>query len=150
MMIWQKKHKKVNRRISAEQNRFQWLRPALVVKLALFAAGVGVMLWVVNLLSDPQTMPLRSVQVESEFRHVSADKIRESVARYSWQGFLRVDIEAIKTDLLENPWIASVEVDRVWPDELYVKVVEHKAFARWESGGVINESGEVFYPEEGS
>ncbi len=147
-MIWQKNHKKINRRTPVEREGRQWWKSAWIMRGGLVAIGAGIMVTAMVILSDPQTMPLRTVQVESEFHHVSADQVRQAVASYAWQGFLKIDIDTIKTDLLAKPWIASVEIERVWPDELYVKITEHKAVARWEDGGLLDEAGAHFFPEE--
>lgn len=151
-MSWRKNHKKINRRTSVEveEEKRPWLKPGWMKRGSLILVGTGALVWGGAMLSDPQTMPLRDVQVESEFRHVSAEQVRKVVANYTWQGFLKVNTDAIKMDLMEKPWIASVDIERVWPDELYVKVIEHKAVARWEGGGLLNESGEHFSPEEGT
>ncbi len=147
-MIWRKNRKKINRRTPLERERRQWLKPVWFVRGGLVVVCASIMVWGAVMLSDPGTMPLRNIQVESEFRHIDADQIRKVVAKYAWQGFLRIDTDTIKADLMAEPWIATVDIERVWPDELYVKVTEHKAIARWEGGGLIDESGEYFSPDE--
>lgn len=149
-MIWQKNHKKTNRRTPVEREKRQWLKLVWVVRGGLVAVCASLVVWAVVMLSDPKTMPLQNIQVASEFRHIDANQVRKIVATYAWQGFLKIDTDTIKKDLMAEPWIAAVDIERVWPDELYVKITEHKAMARWEGGGLINESGEYFSPEKDS
>ncbi len=147
-MSLRNKRKKTNQRNAVEREKRQWLKPGWLKRGAVFVASVSVVMWGLVMLSDPQTMPLKNIQVESEFRHIDADQIRQVVANYAEQGFLKIDTDTVKSDLMTMPWIAAVNIERVWPDELYVKVVEHKAVARWEDGGLLDESGVHFSPEE--
>ena len=147
-MSLRKNRKKTNQRNAVEREKRQWLKPGWFKRGSIFVVGASVVVWGLVVLSDPQTMPLKNIQVESEFRHVDADQIREIVANYVEQGFLKIDTDTVKNDLMAMPWVAAVDIERVWPDELYVKVVEYKAIARWEDGGLLDESGVLFSPEE--
>jgi cell division protein FtsQ len=39
-------------------------------------------------------------------------------------------------------------VRRVWPNSLSINIVEQQALARWSAGGLVNNNGEWFKPEE--
>lgn len=106
------------------------------------AAGFGVMR-----LLDPQTLPLRRLEVAGEFRQISAEQVREVVAPYALPGFFALDVAALKGALTDMPWVHDVSVRREWPDTLHVTVYEQVALARWGDDAVINELGKLFYPE---
>ncbi len=111
-----------------------------VVLLALLAWG-GWLVW------DPQTFPLRTLRLTTPVVHVTQQELRDVVAPFADAGFVRIDMEALRTQLEAHPWIHRVVLKRVWPDVIEVSVAEQVAVARWAQGGLVNEEGEVFIPE---
>lgn len=133
------------RRTDGEQQNSQALRWALqgallVMLLALLAWG-GWWVW------DPQTFPLRTLRLTTPIAHVTQQELRDEIAQSASAGFLRIDMEELRTRLEAHPWIHHVVLKRVWPDVLEVSVAEQVAVARWAAGGLVNEEGEVFIPE---
>ena len=43
-------------------------------------------------------------------------------------------------------WVDKVEVKRVWPDAIDIRVGEKTAFARWGENSLITEQGVIFSP----
>jgi cell division protein FtsQ len=85
---------------------------------------------------DPNNMPLRSVQVEGEFRKLSAEHLQHAVANAVRGGFFTVNVDAVRRAAESLPWVASARVRRVWPDALQLHVVEQRAAARWGEAGL--------------
>src|SRR5690625_150160 len=112
--------------------------------LALFL--IGVVIWGGERLSDPQTLPLRKVNIEGQFTHITKQKLSEAVAPYVTGGFFTIDLEAIQTAAEELPWVARTEVRRVWPDSLQIRVEEQAPLARWGKSSLVSMRGEVFSP----
>lgn len=44
---------------------------------------------------------------------------------------------AARERLKASPWIAQATIQKLYPDQLMIKVVEREAFARWQNGGRI-------------
>ncbi|MCP3674495.1 MAG: FtsQ-type POTRA domain-containing protein [Gammaproteobacteria bacterium] len=63
-------------------------------------------------------------------------------------GFFSSDLELIEEQLEAISWLQKVELRRVWPDRLHIKIKEHKAIAHWNSGALINEYGGIFKPSD--
>ncbi len=122
-----------------------WLArlPLLLGSLVLVALIAGTLVWLFN----PQHLPLRTVRVMGTLVHVTPTEIRNAVAPYAKQGFLGIDIAAVRGALEQVPWIYSAQVTRSWPDALQVTVQEQKVLARWGAGGLVNVEGEVFRPQ---
>ncbi len=99
-------------------------------------------------LIDPQTMQIKSVQVEGMFEQVDPQDVKRVVASFSDQGFLGVDVEKVKLAIETLPWVKQASVRRVWPDALYISLAEQTAAARWGSHGLVSPSGELFFPED--
>jgi cell division protein FtsQ len=102
--------------------------------------------WGVRCLADPQTLPLREISIEGQFKHVTKKKLSEAVAAHVTGGFFSVDLEAIRAAAEELPWVARVGVRRVWPDSLQIQVKEQVPLARWGEDALVSVEGEIFTP----
>jgi cell division protein FtsQ len=117
----------------------------LVSLLAIIV--LGSIVWVMQILNDPEAFPLRSVRVEGQFNQLTAQELEKAVVLKVGKSFFNVNVEAIKEVTRELPWVASVSVRRMWPDGLRILVTEKKAFARWNKKSLVNTEGEVFTPD---
>jgi len=97
-------------------------------------------------LVDPQTLPLKQVQLEAPFEHVSKQELYELVSSQVNGGFFSVDVDGMMASLNALPWVKQAEVRRVWPDTLFVEVKEQVAVAQWRDDALVNADGELFYP----
>jgi cell division protein FtsQ len=111
---------------------------------------VALLGWGMTRLTDPASFPIRSVQIEGEFRQLKPERLQTLVARATQGGLLMVDVEAIRRSLRRDPWVKGVWVRRFWPDRLVVTVYEQRAVARWGKQGLLNEDGVLFKPAEDS
>lgn len=140
--------------ISAPQSR-DWRiktgpRLRLLGSLLLVLGVVALLGWCLALLRDPATLPISKIRVQGMFVHLDEAMLRRAVAERAGQGFFGVDIDAVKQRVEQLPWVAQASVRRIWPDTLGIKVVEQKALARWAGGGLVNEAGRIFRPQESS
>lgn len=148
-MAWFRKKPAQNRRNRPPRPRREWnwrLIGRRAVRAGIGAALVaGAGFGMVRLL-DPQTLPLRTLEVAGEFHHVAAEQVREIVAPYASHGFFAVDVAALKGALTALPWVYAVTVRRDWPQTLRVTVYEQVALARWGDAAVVNNLGKLFFP----
>jgi cell division protein FtsQ len=117
--------------------------------LALTLVG-GVTLttiWGLQLLRDPQVLPVRVVGVEGEMRFLKPGQLERAVIQAVKGSFFSVDLHRIRAKLAELAWVDSVSIRRVWPDTLRVRVVEQQPLARWGEDALLNLRGEVFRPQ---
>ncbi len=147
MKIVSRQAKKSNRRVQKQSRVRRWdLNPRLlalgVVVLLLAVAGYATWLK----LMDPQTLPLKQVQLEAPFNKISKQVLHEVLRKRISGGFFSLDVEAVTKALNALPWVNHVEVRRVWPDTLHVTVNEQVALARWRDQALVNVDGELFYP----
>ncbi len=119
-------------------------RAVLAVGIGLVVAGVLAITgqW----LSDARTLPLRAVQVEGVFEHVSAEAVRTEVASVIQGNFITVDLPRVQAAVEALPWVRYANVQRVWPDVLSVTVTEQVPLARWGRESLLNEAGLPFTP----
>lgn len=117
--------------------------------LVLGVASVALLVmagWSAQRVSDPDLLPLKSVQVEGRFDHVTSEQLKQVVAPLLTGGFFHVDVDAIQAAAGSLPWVKSASVRRVWPDTVKIKVIEQVAFARWGKTALVNEEGVLFTP----
>ncbi len=90
--------------------------------------------------------PINTVRMETPLNRVTEEEVRLLLARYTDSGFLGVDVQDLRNELEQNPWIAHATVRRVWPDVLAISITEEQPIARWGEHELLNEEGQVFAP----
>ncbi|MCK4743099.1 MAG: cell division protein FtsQ/DivIB [Sulfuriflexus sp.] len=142
-MMARKKNNKLHSERRAE-NR------AVVHFLLSGAAGVVVLalvVWGVLEVQAADTLPIRNVEVRSEFNKVTEKQIQAVIAQNELNGFFSTDVDAITNDMREIPWLETITIRRVWPDTLQLTVTEKKAIALWNDSALLAVDGTVFSPE---
>ena len=111
---------------------------------ALLIGGVGGSLgFVAWQLAQADTLPIHQVQVKGEFRYLDKADLYAAIGGQASAGFFNVDVQAIKRSAEAMPWVDSASVRRIWPDTLQVEIREQVPLARWQSGGIVNQRGEL-------
>ncbi len=140
---------KVKRKAKTERKPLPWRALALqsmpvlavALVLGLFAGG-----W--KLLDYVGSVPVSRVAVTGTLLHVDRQLLVERVRPHLHEkGFMTVDLDAIRADVMQLPWVAEVSIQRRWPDQLVIEVTEQEAIARWGKDGLLNRRGEVFRPQ---
>ncbi len=89
---------------------------------------------------------INTVRLDSPLHRLTGQEVRTLLAKYTESGFLGVDVQDLRDELEQNPWVAHATVRRVWPDVLVVSIREQQPIARWGEASLLNETGEVFTP----
>jgi len=97
-------------------------------------------------LADFFSKPISKVRIENQWQHVSERDVTAILQRYIGAGFFDFDINGASRDLEALPWVASVDVRRVWPDTLSLHLKEEMPIAKWGSEHLLNQYGELFSP----
>ncbi|MDX9873372.1 MAG: cell division protein FtsQ/DivIB [Spongiibacteraceae bacterium] len=134
---------------SAEREPFAWAllgQRLLPLAALMLIASLGYGGWL--LLDHVGSVPVSRVVFTGKLQHVDRQEMVERVQPLLvGEGFLTADIDAMRSSLLELPWVADAAVQRRWPDELVVKITEQHPVARWGEDGLLNRRGEVFRPQ---
>lgn len=91
-------------------------------------------------------VPIRYVQVEGAFQYIDKDNIQMKISPLVQAGYFSIDLQAIQQSVMSLPWAESVQVQRIWPDRLKLRIYEQKPIMRWQAHSLLNERGEVFRP----
>jgi len=127
--------------VTTVQRLSVWLLALLLLALPIVAVMHG---WI-----GSQHWPLRTLQVQGTFSHVSDEQIRQALLPYTHEGFLALRLTQVQQALEELPWVQRTQVRRQWPDTLLVTIVEHVPLAWWGNGRMVTVQGQLFPPPEG-
>jgi len=112
--------------------------------LVLFAVSVAGTIWVSMGIVAKEQWPIRWLELNGAFNRVSADQMRGSLATQLNASFFTVELQNVRAAAQRNEWVASVGVQKRWPDTVIVSVTEHVPIAHWNSGHLISSTGQVF------
>ena len=123
-----------------------WDNPRLLNGAANFLLGVAALLLAyagLQLLLRSPLLRLREIALQGPLKNVARADI-ESAVQGSGGNFFAADLGAVRSRFERVPWVRRVEVRRVWPDRIEVRLEEHVALARWSDAGLVNTFGEAF------
>lgn len=119
---------------------------AVFVLAAAALAGAG--LWA---LARAQVFDIRSIRLDGDLARNSVPTIRANALPSLAGNFFSIDLARAQRAFEQVPWVRQAVVRRVFPDQLAVRLEEHRAAALWEpaDGGdgaerLVNSHGEVF------
>lgn len=101
-----------------------------------------------NALANSAGFRITSVVVNGR-KQLSQDEVLGIGGVNGRSSLLFLDAATLRTKLKANPWIADATVQKFYPGELQIDLVERVPFALWQQGGrlsVIAEDGAVLEP----
>lgn len=123
----------------------RWIGP--LVLLAVLATGG---LWVAEPVGRWLNRPVAEVSVEGTFRYLSRGRIEHLLSAQLGEGFLQLDLAAIKAALEAEPWVNRAALTRRWPDVLQVRIIEEEPIARWGDVGFLDRGGDIIAVDDQS
>ncbi|SRR5579883_1996587 len=93
--------------------------------------------------------PIQEVKVFG-IQHADQKSLQQSLMPLVNRGFFGVDVDSIKDQLLQSPWIANAVVQRVWPNQVVITVIEKIPMARWNNSSLMSSNGDLFSPDPAS
>lgn len=124
----------------------RWARFAICVcVVGVSGYGLSLINWdaLANKIHSTTYRPLANVKIEGEFNFVSQQQLQDMLLSKLDGSFVDLDLREVKAALESNPWIDYVAIERIWPDSLKIRVVEHKPIARWNTDAYINHDGRL-------
>lgn len=119
-----------------------------ILPWALMVLAVLGALMLFKTLANSQVMPLQRLEVVGEFKYLRVAEVVKVAKPHAQKGFFAVDLQEVSDAVEKLDWVITVEVDRVWPDALRIRIVEQTAWAQWQSPagdpGLMNYDGKVF------
>jgi cell division protein FtsQ len=111
------------------------------VALTLLAAGTG---W----LARTPAFAIAAIRIEGDLTRNSVPTIRANALPALAGNFFSIDLRQARQAFEQVPWVRRATVRRVWPNQLVVRLEEHRAAALWDADSgaerLVNTHGEVF------
>ena len=95
-------------------------------------------------LWDSSYFPVQKIHFYGELKETNATVLAGVAQRNITGNFFKADMNVLKEALLEDQWIESVRVQRLWPNTVNVFVVEREVKAKQEDNRLIDAKGVVF------
>jgi len=95
---------------------------------------------------DAVSKPIRYVKIEGAFQYTNKDELKKRLTPEMMRGFYHADMDTIHHLIAGLPLVAEVDVKRVWPDAVYIKITEQKPIVRWGKTALLNKKGDVLIP----
>jgi cell division protein FtsQ len=114
-------------------------RALQVLAFVLIAVGViGLVRWL-------PSQPVETIEVSGDFEHLSLEHLHAVLEEQFGHELLKAPLADIQRKVATLVWVDKVDVRRVWPDKIAVRVTEHKPAFRWRDAAgqqaLIAESG---------
>ncbi len=111
--------------------------------LLLFAAAVlaAGMFGLYKVMTDAQVASLDVLGTRSD---AERRQVMSHVSPTVTENYFTSDLKTIRDRALELSWVDRVVVSRAWPNAIRVRIMPQNAIARWGTGRLLSDSGEVF------
>ena len=96
----------------------------------------------------PNVYPIHSVRLSAAPEKVVAEHVLQVVRHEVRGNFFTVDIDRIRRSVESLPWVRNASIRREFPNKLVMELEEHQTLARWNSGALVNQQGEIFVGSE--
>ncbi|NOR80718.1 MAG: FtsQ-type POTRA domain-containing protein [Methyloprofundus sp.] len=93
-----------------------------------------------------EVVPIRYVQVEGAFQYIDKEDIKNKIHPLIQLSYFSIDLQMIQRALIALPWAEKVQVQRIWPNRLRLRIYEQQPVIRWQEGGLLNRHGDIFKP----
>ena len=128
----------------AEIQELVWLKKHLTVKIIFTILLLSGALMAPFYLSESDIMPIEKIRIQGAFKQLDTGRVKARLEKYLGAGFFSLNIQSMQQQINQQPWIKSVSIQRVWPGELNVHIVEKSAFARWDNQHLLSTDADVF------
>ena len=116
----------------------------VLILLGLVIAG-GCWAYIKN--QNASYKPIRYVKVEGAFQYINKDRLKDVIAQEIKKGFYQADMNTVHQAISSLPLVDRVDVKRVWPDAVYIKITEHRPVVRWGEKSLLNNQGDLLIPD---
>ncbi|MCG8413585.1 MAG: cell division protein FtsQ/DivIB, partial [Pseudomonadales bacterium] len=116
---------------------------ALVV---LFCACGILLLQNLESVTQRISRPVTKVKIENQWQSISENEVQSLIGSYMGSGFFDFDVQGVRQELENHPWVRQAAVKKIWPDSVGLQLTEEVAIAHWGDGQLLNQYGETFEP----
>ncbi|MCO4836710.1 MAG: cell division protein FtsQ/DivIB [Oceanospirillaceae bacterium] len=127
-----------------QANRWSWGAKLLLLFVVLTA----------SLLTWQATQPwvhrpLAQIILQTDIPATDKVTLQKQLNAHLSDSFFGADLEEIRLEVENHPWVSDAKVSRVWPNRLMVEASPQIFMARWFDGGFVNHEGQVVLVDPG-
>jgi cell division protein FtsQ len=126
--------------VSAWPDRLSWFGSWLLVGLSLLLCVAGVF----TFMQYVQHAPAAQIRVVGDLSPMQHDVLQTRLQPLVQSGYFSADLAQVRDGALLLPWVERVVVTRNWPQGILVRTIPRHAVARWGSGRLLSDRGDVF------
>ena len=115
----------------------------LLKPISIGVTVISILVAVVLLLLQTVNKPIGKLQVNAGLEHITLPMINEQIAPWFPDGYMTLDVNAIKDKLHSMVMVANVSVEKVWPDTLKIHIEEERPVAIWNDKSMLSEKGDI-------
>ena len=116
----------------------KWIKPVSIV-----VTVASIMFAVVLLVLQVANNKIENLDLNGSFEYVAQSEVLENLEGVYPQGYVALDVQEIHQRLLSMPMVATVEVEKVWPDTLRVSIQEEQPIAIWNQTSLLSQAGDI-------
>ncbi len=132
-----------------EKKRFRFnLSLGPFLQVVMVSVSVLVLASIVFVVEQTFNAPVDNVVIKGSFERLSRGELTAIIAPSIRVGYLTVDLQEIKENLEQLPWVRRASLRRKWPHTIEVRVLEQEPYVRWGTHSFLNNQGQVFSPKE--
>ena len=98
-------------------------------------------------LQKSSSFAIKRVKVVASFEHLAPEFLQNIIRPYIVdRGFFDLDAIALREKLLHLPWVHTISIRKIWPNEIVVNLEEQIPVAQWNDTSLFSSQEEVFTP----
>ena len=112
----------------------------LLIVIAFVVLAVGIY-GLYGVMTDAKVAELKVLGTRSDAEN---RQVLRHVSPMVTDNYFTSDLEKIRDQTLSLSWVDRVVVSRAWPNSIRVRVMPRHAIARWGTGRLLSDSGDIF------
>lgn len=129
------------RRVEAQPR--EWRLPSLTldINIGYLFAPLLILAILVAGYMYAQKLLIRSVKVQGDFSIWAEDDVIQQVDWTVGEKFFSINLDQVYLSLVSMPLINDVKINKKWPGDIEIKVIENIPMALWNSEKIIDNQG---------
>jgi cell division protein FtsQ len=94
--------------------------------------------------------PIELINVSGDLKRVPLKSIENNTNSLRNKGFLSFNASVVKKKIESLDWVQSVEIIRVWPNKIDIRIMEESLLGIWNDDLILNSSGKLYVVDQRS
>ncbi|MGR9107025.1 MAG: cell division protein FtsQ/DivIB [Gammaproteobacteria bacterium] len=91
--------------------------------------------------------PVRFVRIQGAIEHLDKQEFESGLRPLLGAGYWALDLDRVRQAVERIQWVAALQIQRLWPDTLVLRIMEHVPVARFGEDRLLSAQGIVFLPQ---